>query len=341
MTNGQPVVSGIIMAFVMLILGLAVFYLLQRYRSLERRCEQMDVQLQSTVTQEFFKSWVTRGGLREPPAQPAPEPIARHDDPASAVLLVNMMSGHTAFQPFQPFQPDMRMFADEQSADAPRVVDVTDEPAPYGGSSADAATTERSTGPMYSATDPELEPAPANLPPPLDPPACPSHPHEEATWGTSAEPSPWGPPAPDGVAVDMARVEFAAGSPTLAASDRQPYPDPSEPERRPTEECLVGGECPLIDTDPASDPMGTTTLSTGPAAATWAGDAPATGTLDAGASIVGEPTAYDAQPCARSPNPRSPARSPARPAARSSARAASHHHHPAERSPGIRRRRAQ
>jgi len=296
---------------------------------------------------------VTRGGLREPATQP-PEPIARHDDPASAVLLVNMMSGHTAFQPFQPFQPDMRMFADEQSADAPRVVDVTDvtdEPSPYGGSSADAATTRRSTEPTYYAMDAmdamDPEPAPADPPPPLptdfppmpiDPPARPSYHHEEATWGMSAA-------SQDGAAVDTARVEFEAESPTLAASDRQPDPD-----ARPTqqEECPVGGECPLIDVDPASgsasDPLATTTLSTGPAGATWAGDAPANamGTLDAGASIAGEPTAYDAQSSsARSPNPRSPARSPARAAARSSTRAASHHHHPAERSPGIRRRRAQ
>jgi len=173
---------------------------------------------------------------------------------------------------------------------------------------------------------------------PTDPtPPQPSY-QPEATWGTSAgEPDattqPAGGAASPSVDPDPDPDPNPDSAPTNLEMQADREPQPLQPEPQPQEEC-TGGECLL--TDPASDSLGTT-QATGPAAATWGGDGP--GTWDARASTAAEPTAYDAQSSARSPNPRSPARSPARAAARASR--ASHHPHPAERSPGIRRRRAQ
>lgn len=145
-----PATGGVLVAFILLVLGVAVFYLLQRYRSLERRCEQMDVTLQSTVTQEFFKSFVSRGGLQplarpeEPePAQPENGPWSVGNPPApdqgAAVLLVDMMTGGTMFEPFDtPFAPPSHECGGAAcpipSPRSPRFIDVTDSP----GSSVDA-----------------------------------------------------------------------------------------------------------------------------------------------------------------------------------------------------------
>jgi hypothetical protein len=107
----------------LMVLLVTVFYLLQRYRSLEARYERVHVQLQSTVSQEFMRAFITKSQRREhtqgsaDPTLPAGG-FCVHNTAAAeaglrtAVLLVEMASYDAP---------------DEVSHDStPRVVDVTE-----------------------------------------------------------------------------------------------------------------------------------------------------------------------------------------------------------------------
>lgn len=129
MGQQQQQSCNIAVVFVLLVLAVAVFFLIQRCRSLERRYEQVHIELQSTVSQEFLKT--TLNHLQRPaPEQPSIDPFEPgafsctdigHGDAgvASAVLLVGVPDACTG--------PQCR--APQWEPTSPKVVDVTDAPA--------------------------------------------------------------------------------------------------------------------------------------------------------------------------------------------------------------------
>ncbi len=123
--------------FVLLVLAIAVFFLMQRCRSLERRYEQVHIQLQSTVSQEFLKTAMAHMARPEPVTAPAVDPF----DPnafsctdigegdagvASAVLLVEMNCQDGACPDGGCPVDDSQWNAECHSS--PKVVDITDRP---------------------------------------------------------------------------------------------------------------------------------------------------------------------------------------------------------------------
>jgi hypothetical protein len=133
MSQQQSCNIGIV--FVLLVLCIAVFFLIQRYRSLESRYEQVHIQLQNTVSQDFLKTSMAR--MSKPaPATEAFDPNAFScvdvgqcaEGMASAVFLTRVMTdGHEASCHEASCHNES---CDEESHIPwePRVVDVTDEP---------------------------------------------------------------------------------------------------------------------------------------------------------------------------------------------------------------------
>lgn len=130
-TNQSTSTFGVL--FALLVLCLSVFYLLQRVRGLDRRCEGLEIKVQNTVSIEYFKAWGRRTAVEN---QPVHQAAGVDASVRSAVHMVDMMAAATA-----PFSEQTQCGAfgcvlvsqcddndDMDSPLSPRVTDVTDAP---------------------------------------------------------------------------------------------------------------------------------------------------------------------------------------------------------------------